>query len=311
MVEEETAPSPKLVITDPIGGATVQSDMARIAGTYEYEGVGFSIIVNGKRALIDADKKQFVVEDVYLSPGENNVTAVLNSIEIDDPVETSIKLNRVGGGAGNDIVSISLSPDTGFAPQEATLSFLMGDGHVFYDYCAGMGYQKDDGPMGDPGSLELLDKRRLASNEGSFVFALTETGRYKFTFYLRKKREDKTCTEEILYQGARTIVVGTPGAMINEVYDTYWAMLKQLEEGNNEKALRYFTGDARLKYEKAFSSLKEELPGLAAQMSEVINGAINENVAELTIVIDTANGKKTFPVHLLYGNDGIWRIDGM
>ncbi|CAK7053710.1 MAG: hypothetical protein BACD_02595 [Bacteroides rodentium] len=310
IVEEEGESGPKLYITEPFNGASVQGEMTQVTGTYEYDGDGFSIIVNGKRARVDTATKKFTVEDVYLSPGENSITAVLNSIESDDPAETSVTVTRTDSGEGSDIVSFSLSPESGYAPQDVTLSFLMGYGHSFYDYCSTIAYEKD-GTAINPSTIEQLDQRTLAAKEGRHVFTLSETGNHKFTYSLFKKEDGVCAMEKAVYEGSRTVVIGTPESMANEVYSTYKAMLKQLKEGNAEKALLFFTGEAQPLYEEMFESLKDDLPAIADQISEVINGAVNDDVAELTIIVESQNGKSIFTVHLLQGGDGIWRIDGM
>jgi len=53
------------------------------------------------------------------------------------------------------------------------------------------------------------------------------------------------------------------------------------------------------------------LPSVAAQLGTPIDGVVTGDWAELTLLRQTADGERAFPVYLIRGGDGIWRVESM
>lgn len=54
-----------------------------------------------------------------------------------------------------------------------------------------------------------------------------------------------------------------------------------------------------------------DLPSIVPQLSSVDGISSSMKAAEITVLRDGASGKQAFFVHLLRGEDGIWRIESM
>ncbi len=65
------------------------------------------------------------------------------------------------------------------------------------------------------------------------------------------------------------------------------------------------------RYAEILAALAGTLPSVAAQLGTPIDGVVTGDWAELTLLRQTAEGERAFPVYLIRGGDGIWRVESM
>jgi len=302
---ESEEPTPELLILAPANGATINDTVTTISGTFTYS-QGATIIANGREAQIKEDGS-FAIYDMPLQTGSNAFTVVLNTRE-HDPVSKDITVT----GAGTPPITIALSPARGLAPLEAALSFQLQKGDDPSNYCYEFLYSKDGGATTDLLDLEDSNKRIFTEDQVSFSFIFPEAGEYAITIDVTygDVAGQPECSVPLLTT-KRTIVVSTPAQLGKTVVDTYLGMVDQLSQNRPDKALKYFIGDMREIYSDIFTKLGEDLPQIASQITNMVNGVVSEDVAELMVVTDTPEGKQLTPVYLMRGIDGVWRISGM
>ena len=96
-----------------------------------------------------------------------------------------------------------------------------------------------------------------------------------------------------------------------KVVNVYKSMVNRLIANNPASALRCFTGDVQPRYQRIFDALGSTLPGVALKLQTLIDGSVNEDTAELTILQDTTSDQEAIMIHMIRGGDGIWRIENM
>ena len=99
--------------------------------------------------------------------------------------------------------------------------------------------------------------------------------------------------------------------MADGVYGVYTRMFERLRVGNIYGALNAFTGGVHDKYEAIFTSLQPDLATIVDQLGALQYITVTDEIAEIAVVRNGANGPQTFQIYLIRSEDGIWRIDGM
>jgi hypothetical protein len=91
----------------------------------------------------------------------------------------------------------------------------------------------------------------------------------------------------------------------------YSTMLEQLMAGNATSALNSFSGEAKAKFSEIFTALGANLATVAAQVGEISSMTVSGDSAEMVVIRNLNGVKKAFSIHLMRGEDGVWRIDSM
>ena len=115
----------------------------------------------------------------------------------------------------------------------------------------------------------------------------------------------------IIYVARRKIRVYLSVEFGLKVVNVYKSMVNRLIANNPASALRCFTGDVQPRYQRIFDALGSTLPGVALKLQTLIDGSVNEDTAELTILQDTTSDQEAIMIHMIRGGDGIWRIENM
>jgi hypothetical protein len=118
-------------------------------------------------------------------------------------------------------------------------------------------------------------------------------------------------SDTVIYQARRMVKAVAPAELGMRVVDVYRALVDRLAANDATGALQLFVGEARARYAEVFTALSGSLPTVAAQLGRLVDGAISEDWAELTILRDTSEGPRVFMINLLRGGDGIWRMESM
>jgi len=70
-------------------------------------------------------------------------------------------------------------------------------------------------------------------------------------------------------------------------------------------------GTVRTKYADAFSGAKGSLASIVDQLGVLVGGRLGENWAYYTVVRNEGGQDMGFPLFIIRGNDGVWRIGEM
>lgn len=77
--------------------------------------------------------------------------------------------------------------------------------------------------------------------------------------------------------------------------------------------MAYISGGAAPQYESLFNALKDagQLDAAVNALGTLRGSTVGSDFGELILTRETAEGTVAFPVWLIRGNDGVWRIEGM
>ncbi len=280
--------APGIVIDNGQDNSVQADDVMRITGRLEAP-VNAALVVNGRPATIDP-QGNFVVENVPLAPGSNLLTVTLNTLDA-PPVQRVLAVNS----AGSAPFSVDFSPQDGFAPLLGTLT-IRNRGNVPF---ARIEIDAQDDGRVDATLTSLVD------NEARIDYTITGAGVFpvKVTVY--------DATNRVIYQARRQLRVFDRAELAGKVVGTYFSMVERLAAGNAAGALRVFTGDAQSRYAEIFAALGSNLAAVAPELRHLVDGVVGDDLAELTLVRDTAQGPTLFMIYLLRGRDGLWRVDSL
>jgi hypothetical protein len=88
-------------------------------------------------------------------------------------------------------------------------------------------------------------------------------------------------------------------------------MLDRLAKGNTAGAMTTITAAMQGKYQAIFTALQPSLSTIVGQLGTIQWINVADELAEIGISRNGANGLQTFQVYVLRSEDGIWRVDGM
>jgi hypothetical protein len=77
------------------------------------------------------------------------------------------------------------------------------------------------------------------------------------------------------------------------------------------RALKAVSATMRNKYGAVFTYLQPQLASIVDRLGTIQDGTISSSIAVFLVVRNTVKGPRTFQVHLLRGEDRVWRIAGM
>ena len=75
--------------------------------------------------------------------------------------------------------------------------------------------------------------------------------------------------------------------------------------------IRRFTGATKARYTSVFQGIGAALPTVPSRIGAVGTVRVNESLCEIELERVRPTGRVVFPVQILRGGDGLWRIDGM
>jgi len=113
------------------------------------------------------------------------------------------------------------------------------------------------------------------------------------------------------YSWVQPIYIDSPGDVDNKLQAVFSSMSNRLRRGAVDGALNYLTGSMRTKYADAFSGAKGSLASIVDQLGVLVGGRLGENWAHYTVVRNEGGQNMGFPLFMVRGNDGVWRIGEM
>jgi hypothetical protein len=280
---------PTLTVASGLDGSTVNDDSVRITGHVTAPG-NSAINVNGRIGLVDA-AGNFSINGLGLVAGANTITATITS---QGGQSSSQTINITSSGKSPFVVTVD--PDEGFAPLTAKFTVTnrgsAAFGSVEFDF-------EDNG---------TTDFTAVPSSFVNGVFSVQALyGAGTWTASIRVKDTNGIVT----HSSKLTIVAFPPAALEGMLRGVYTGMLDRLRLGDIAGALTAVTDSVYDKYSAVFQALQPDLRSIVDQLGSVEDVTFGMDIAEYSIVRDTANGPQRFYVYLIRGADGIWRIEGM
>jgi hypothetical protein len=128
-----------------------------------------------------------------------------------------------------------------------------------------------------------------------------------WTASIRVKGHERNCDAFVEAHDRRV----PPAALEGMLRGVYTGMLDRLRLGDIAGALTAVTDSVYDKYSAVFSGAPAGSSLDCRQLGSVEDVTFGMDIAEYSIVRDTANGPQRFYVYLIRGADGIWRVEGM
>ncbi|MBA2883200.1 hypothetical protein HNR65_003562 [Desulfosalsimonas propionicica] len=297
-VTVEVAPdeSPEVSILSPSSGEFLAREEVAIRGTIDgisEAEVGVSVnstalneISFDSRIPANVYKEEFAANNVPLMPGENTITVILTSSDLEQIAEESVE---VYCEPADYTIKATSARQRAVSPLEATLeieaSFNITDSSVI---CSG------------PAPADITEQ---APDE--YDVRMIEPGLYFFTV--------ETADPENNILADEYVFLVMEEEELDEKLRSKWNGLKSaLSEQDIQGALQYFTDEQKYLYSDIYSALEDELPQTAAEMKEIEFLYAKDNLAKYKIYKDEHYGGEEITVaYYLYfvkTSEGLWKI---
>jgi len=279
-----TVSAPAITISTPTNGASINGDRVLVIGTVsapQFSGIQ----VNGVVAFSD-QSGNFYANNVALATGANTVTATLT---------------RTDGTTSTSVINVS---STGPAPIRIEANPLEGGVPLTVAYIVTpTGGASLLGADFDFEGTGTVDYTLLPPNTGVNVTYPSAT------VYLPVV----TATDSLGRIVQRRFAVLVDANPDTKLRATFNAMLDKLRAGDVDGALTYLTGGAAPQYATIFNALKQAgtLTAAVNSLGTLRGSTVGPDIGELILSRDTPGGPVAYPIWLLRGPDGIWRIESM
>jgi len=277
--EEQTI---TLNIISPLAEETIHRTNVLIKGTVTNSAnLDTGVTVNMRPAIIYGEI--FIVNQLTLEKGKNIITVTAT----DTAGHTSTISITVDAIVSKPEISLESFPETGVAPLLTNFSVetALPEHAVNYQ----IDYQGDG----------LIDSEGPSFENVSFTYK--EEGIYYPTIKV---------TDELgnLYSDTIAIVVWNKSQIDKLLRDKWTFMNNSLSSGDIPAALSCIHSERRLKYEKLFNALLEQLPDIVAARKEFNFIYINEYMATYELI--TSKDGHTYSHEVIFSKDldGVWRI---
>ncbi len=280
--------APAVTVDAGADGAAVADDSLSFGGIVKAP-ANAAVIVNGRRAPHDRDGR-FFADNVFLTPGVNTVTVVLNTLDA-PPVVRNLAVTSTGKAA----FDVRVDEAEGLAPFTTALR-IVNRGQV--------AFKRIEVDTEDDGAADLT---LTSLNNDEAVVDLNYPSPGVYTVGVRVF----DVTDAVIYAAKRKVRAMGRDELAYRVVDVYRTMVDRLAADNASAAVGMFVGDAQSRYAQVLADLAVPLPAVAAQLGTPIDGVVAEDWAELTLLRPTADGDQLFMVYLIRGGDGLWRVEGM
>jgi Bacterial Ig domain/Glucodextranase, domain B len=283
--------SASVTVPGTLNGSTINSSTLPFAGTVNAP-ANSAITVNGVAATVSRDGS-FVVNGVTLNAGVNSLT--ITATPPTGPTLTqTVSVTRT---ATPPSFELNVSPLSGVAPLEAIAKINNPGNTAFTTVLFSC-----NNPTGDVTKAE--DQRTTLA--GAWVCTFNTPGLYRPWVAI------KDAAGTLIWTETKFVMVSDPLDGISIVRSVYSNMVEQLKAGNAAGALNQLSGDARSKYSTIFNAFGTDLATVVAQLGTIDTVTVSETSAEIVLIRDiNATTKKSFTIHLVRGEDGVWRIESM
>jgi hypothetical protein len=281
--------APVLSFDSALGTAIIDDDTVLVSG-YVSAPTNAAVTVNGVVTHLD-DRGFFQANDVPLSPGSNEIVAVVTTQD-GQAVTKSVTVQSSGPG----LFKVQAAPTEGIETLQVRFSLENPENVPFKQAFLDLD--------GDGYPNLIVDPSQFRDGKLA-VLATYPVGTWlaTVTFYDEQDR--------VIYRTHKSIVVLLPELFQGNVRAIYENMLLRLRAGNIAGALTAFTGSAQERFNDIFTQLQPDLATIIDQLGTITEITFNLDMAELTLVRTGVDGSQKFMIYLIRSEDGIWRIDGM
>jgi Big-like domain-containing protein/glucodextranase-like protein len=281
------AAAPSLHLAAGLDGSSTVDDNTSLTGHVDAP-VNTTILVNGLPASIDASGN-WHIDGVPLAAGSNALTITLRTIGAAD-VSQSVSITSFGVKPFELVVSPAqgMSPLTVYASlrQRGTAQTA----RVEFD--------------ADSDGISETTVTQFSDGEAQAAFSYTSG-----TYTLTARAYD--AANNLLYVATRKVVVDNPEFLRRRAGSVYQGMVGRLMAGDAAGALEAISDETKSIFQRVFSDLGADIPTIASQLGRAEVRTVADNMAEMAVFRDTAQGTKVFIVLLFKDSDGLWRIQGM
>lgn len=272
----------QLDIASPVNGITINDDIAQVTGTFSGP-PGTAVIVNGQTACTYGPN--FFV-DIPLEPGEN-------TLKISASIADGLHVERTQTVTSTGVTAFTVQADSpcGYAPH--TVEFILTNN-------TGNTVVQIDADYDGDGTTDLS----TSDPSASLAHTYSAAGIYPARFVI----QDDTAAQ---YIATQTIVVTNLTDIDSQIRLVYNTMLDRLRVGAIDGALNQLTPTMQNNFKPVFQALGDSLPAVVNQLGSIAGGRIAGDLALYTVIRDESGTQMAYPVYLIRGNDGVWRIGQM
>lgn len=322
-----TATTPPLAITvgTPAGlnitpaaglnGTAVTDDTTAIYGSYQAP-PNSAITINGQLATL-TEAGQFFINNVPLPLiGSNTITITLTTQDANTTTQT-LTITRLAPPPPPVQPPVQVPPLPPI-PIPAIYTATVGEGGIFApslntNYQAPITVSILNGVSPLVGTTLSIScssgspatPRPVTNSETTINCLYPETGLYQVSVTVLDMMGG------LIYTTVKQVKVENPLEKIRIVRGVYSDLIDRLKASNKTLALNLFFGHAQQKYDDVFTALEGDLVAAANQLGVISRVTVSPETAELVISRTDMNGTNNFSVIMFFGEDGIWRIEGM
>ena len=276
------SPPASLTITSPANQASLTAESIAVTGSYQAV-PNAGIVVNGVIATLDDAGNFFAV--IPLTQGSNTITATLTA----PTAETAVSTVNVTTMSANLPGSVTVDTTNGPAPLDVVFT-LSNSGSVPLTFALN---------GGTPFTL-------VEGGTATLPTSYTQPGAFISTFVITDGMGQST-TKTLLVEVRNDVITDL---MLRAIWNN---MGDKLRAGDVSGAMGFITGGGADQYATLFNALKLEgkLANAVDTLGALRGSTVGSDIAEMIISRETANGTVAYPVWLLRGPDGVWRIESM
>jgi uncharacterized Zn-binding protein involved in type VI secretion len=279
-----------IVLPAGLNGTTINSTSLSFAATISAP-VNSSVTVNGIVSTVTREGR-VIVNGLVLTPGNNTITIVVTPPSGTTLTQT-ITVTRTTAPPSFDL---HVTPTEGIAPVVSLMEVKNPGNTPFAKVLLS---------CHNPTGNAALAENQSATLAGAMECHYTKAGLYQPWAAITNTAGD------FIWASTKFVAVSDPLDGISITRAVYSNAVDQLRAGNSTSALEQLTGDAKAKYGAIFSALGANLATAAAQIGEIGATTVTGDSAEMIVIRNVNGAKKAFSIHLVRGEDGVWRIDSM
>jgi hypothetical protein len=272
-------------ITGPSSGSSLSLATTNVGGTVSSSADEVGIVVNGIPALVEGG--QFQAPNVALVIGTNSLTvtatnACLNQATAAEQV-TVTALNAPP-------VTVTAVPTGGLAPLAVTFRAMVSAANPITQY------QWDFNGDG------IIDSSGPTLSQASNTYG--QSGLYVATV----KVTDSVGNQ---YTGQTPVQVLSGAALTTLIQRRWSSLVAALSSQDIGTAVRLFQSGVAERFQGAFTSLRSQLPQIAASLGNISLVSASGGLAEFVIVRAQQGNNYVYFVSFMQDSNGLWKIVGM
>jgi len=290
-----------LTLTSGLNGSTVNNDESVLVSGSVQAPPNSAVLVNGQLAILTADGT-FFANSVPLAEGPNTITATLTAPDGETATQSASVTRTVNGGL----------PTAGGVPTPIDFRVTVSPGEGIIN--PGDKFPVSvtiESPANKPFASMTLScgapNPGVPAGLGTYQCGYTSPGVHTVLLTV------KDGLDVVIYSKSNTVVVRSGLMQDMMIRSVFISMTDSLRAGNLSRAGNIITGGAAEGYMMLFNSLQQEgkLSTALDRLGTLRGATVGTDLAELILSRDTPQGTVAYPVWILRGPDGIWRIESM